>query len=172
MHTAGSVALDVFKGRTGNFGVFYPLMTFTAGKPVDFSFVPVALEANTKENLAKINNLASGVTGSIYHLDSEQRMFLHLAAVISSNFSNHMLVMAEKIMKEHHLNLEMLKPLLEETLEKSFVMSPHLAQTGPAVRGNKVTISKHLALLGDHPDIRELYRMISDHIGKNDARLC
>jgi predicted short-subunit dehydrogenase-like oxidoreductase (DUF2520 family) len=164
IHTAGSVDISVFSDKTENFGVLYPLQTFTKEKSLDFSHVPVFIEANNKENLDRIRSVAGKLTDRVYALGSNERMYLHLAAVIASNFSNHMYAAAEKIMKKHHLNFNLLEPLLEETLHKAFQLSPEEAQTGPASRGNLQVIQKHMALLGDDPELKELYRVVSEGI--------
>lgn len=75
-----------------------------------------------------------------------------------------MYVAAEKLMKKHHLDFSLLEPLLEETLHKAFKLSPKEAQTGPAVRDNFEVIKKHLDLLGDDAGMKELYRVLSEHI--------
>ena len=90
MHTAGSVPLDVFSNNAVNYGVLYPLQTFTKGRPLDYSQIPFLTEANTPENLNLINQIASSVSDRVMEADSTQRLFIHLAAIFASNFSNHM----------------------------------------------------------------------------------
>jgi predicted short-subunit dehydrogenase-like oxidoreductase (DUF2520 family) len=165
IHTAGSVAMDVFAGKAISYGVLYPLQTFTKGKSVDFNQIPFLIEANDSENLKRIEHLALMLSGSAYTIGSDKRMYVHLAAVIASNFSNHMLVITEKLLKERNLPFDMLKPLIRETVTKAlFMSSPIQAQTGPAIRGNAEVIEKHLAILENHPEIRALYRVITESI--------
>jgi predicted short-subunit dehydrogenase-like oxidoreductase (DUF2520 family) len=164
VHTAGSVAMDVFAGKAINYGVLYPLQTFTKVKPVDFKQIPLFIEANNDVNLKRIEHLAMKLSASVHNVDSEKRMYLHLAAVIVSNFTNHMFALAEKLLLERNLTPDLLIPLIQETVDKAIVMSPLRAQTGPAIRGNTAIIEKHLALLEPHPEIRELYRVITESI--------
>jgi predicted short-subunit dehydrogenase-like oxidoreductase (DUF2520 family) len=168
MHTAGSVSLDVFKDKAVNYGVLYPLQTFTRGRPLDYDSIPFLTEANTPENLSLINQLASSVSNNVTEADSTRRLYIHLAAIFASNFSNHMFAMAEKIAGEYNMPFELLKPLIAETTAKALDMSPHIAQTGPAARGNRRVIEKHLELLKDDPRLQELYRLISESIGVRD----
>jgi predicted short-subunit dehydrogenase-like oxidoreductase (DUF2520 family) len=165
MHTAGSVPLDVFKGNAINYGVLYPLQTFTRGRSLDYSRIPFLTEANSPENLNLINQLASSVSGSVTEADSTQRLYIHLAAIFASNFSNHMYVLAEKLALEYEMPFELLKPLIAETTKKALDMSPHNAQTGPASRGNLKVIKRHLDLLKKDPRMQELYGLISRSIG-------
>ena len=67
-------------------------------------------------------------------LDSKQREKIHIAAVISCNFTNHMLTISEKLMKDNDLDFDLLKPLIKETVNKALVNSPKKVQTGPAYK--------------------------------------
>jgi predicted short-subunit dehydrogenase-like oxidoreductase (DUF2520 family) len=164
MHTAGSVPLDVFKDKAVNYGVLYPLQTFSTGRPVDYSKIPFFTEANTSENLGLINQLAHSVSNSVTEADSTRRLYIHLAAIFASNFSNHMYALAEKIAGQYNMPFDLLKPLIAETTAKAMDMSPKTAQTGPAARGNLLVIEKHLELLKEDPRLQDLYRMISKSI--------
>ncbi len=164
VHTSGSVSMNVFEGRSINYGVIYPLQTFTRGKTVSFKEIPLLIEANHSQNLAKLELVAAMISDVVHHADSETRLQMHLAAVIASNFPNHLFSIAEELLNEKGLSFDMLKPLIRETLSKAMIMPPRDAQTGPAIRGNIGVIEKHLEMLLPHPDIREIYRLISEHI--------
>jgi predicted short-subunit dehydrogenase-like oxidoreductase (DUF2520 family) len=164
VHVAGSVPMDIFYGRAANYGVLYPLQTFTKGVPTDFGNIPIFIEANTIEALTRLEITAGKLSQHVHRVDSDTRIHLHLTAVIASNFSNHLLSIAHKLLLEKGLSFDLLKPLIRETISKAMIMSPMQAQTGPAVRGNMVVIDKHLELLKPHPEIREIYRLISEHI--------
>jgi predicted short-subunit dehydrogenase-like oxidoreductase (DUF2520 family) len=75
-----------------------------------------------------------------------------------------MLNISSRILKDQDLKLEMLKPLIRETLNNSLEISPKKAQTGPARRGDRQTINRHLQFLSGHPDRAELYDFLSRHI--------
>ena len=164
IHTAGSVPMAVLSGSALHYGVLYPLQTFTREKQVAFEKIPLLIEGNSPEVLKRITRLAGSITDQVIPADSNQRLSLHLAAVFASNFSNHMYALAEKISREHGLSFELLRPLMEETTSKAISMSPVSAQTGPAVRRNRTVIEKHLALLQEHPDLQQLYKLISESI--------
>jgi len=164
VHTAGSVPMNLLHGHAACFGVFYPLQTLTRGVQVDFATIPLLVEGDSIETLHNIKELAAIISNRVYAVDSGERLFLHLAAVFASNFTNHMYVLAEKLLNENGQSFDLLKPLVEETTRKAMGMSPLLAQTGPAVRSNTVVIGKHLEILADHPDMQEIYRIISENI--------
>ncbi len=164
VHTAGSIPLEIFRDRAVNYGVFYPLQTFSRKRLVDFSGVPVCLEANNEGNLEKLERLAGTISGSVYRIDTQQREFLHLAAVFACNFSNHMYHIAEILMKEKGIPFDIMQPLIAETSGKITGISPFDAQTGPAVRNDENVIGKHLDLLSSMPERQKLYKLITDHI--------
>ncbi|MEN8857400.1 MAG: DUF2520 domain-containing protein [Flavobacteriaceae bacterium] len=146
VHTSGSVALEALK-NTGTKGVFYPLQSFTKDKEVDFTRIPFCLEAENKDDLSKLETLVSILNGKIYHINSEQRKSIHVAAVFVNNFTNHMYTIADDICKQYNVPFEILTPLIEETSLKIKNLSPKEAQTGPAKRNDTETIQNHLNLL-------------------------
>ncbi|MBS0012210.1 MAG: DUF2520 domain-containing protein [Bacteroidales bacterium] len=163
-HTAGSVGLDVFGSKFLYHGVFYPLQTFTHGRKYDFSVIPVFTEGNTDQSKDILSSLAGTVSNNVFELDSEKRRYLHLAAVFSCNFVNHMYYAGKVISARAGMDFDVLLPLLKETLEKVADMGPEKSQTGPAVRNDKKTIEKHLDLLSFSPDLQEIYILISRSI--------
>ena len=55
-------------------------------------------------------------------------------------------------------------PLIDETARKVHELEPKQAQTGPAVRYDENVINKHLEMLADEPEMRELYQLVSENI--------
>jgi predicted short-subunit dehydrogenase-like oxidoreductase (DUF2520 family) len=164
VHTAGSLSMNILSAYAGNYGVFYPFQTFSKNKKVDFSRIPVCLEANTEENLRILEDFARMISYKVIRLDSEQRFILHIAAVFSCNFVNHLYALSECILHENNMGFELLYPLIQETTGKVMKLSPIEAQTGPSVRNDKKVIRKHLELLKDKPELQKIYQLISDSI--------
>lgn len=162
-HTSGATEMDSLP--TENRGVFYPLQSFTEGRPLDFKSIPFCIEAQRKQSAETLKTLASRLSDNVYDVDSQQRKKLHLAAMYVSNFSNYLYGVGEKLCLEEGLPFDLLKPLIRETAEKIQVMSPKEAQTGPARRGDQKTIQAHLSLLKDEKQI-ELYKLFSEAIKK------
>lgn len=168
VHTSGSVGVDVFtKNGFSNFGIFYPLQTFSKNKIVDFTKVPFCLEANTKTNLKSIETVAKYLSDKIYPINSEQRQLLHLAAVFACNFSNNMYQIAFEICNQHQIDFDILKPLIKETASKIEKYNPLEVQTGPAIRKDLKTIQKHLSLLDNQKNYQAIYRLITQNIQQN-----
>lgn len=165
VHTSGSVEMSVFADFE-NYGVFYPLQTFSIKRELDYSSIPFCIEANTAENETFLFNLASKISLDVRLINSQQRRQIHLAAVFACNFSNYLFHVSETILKEKNLDFEILFPLLSETIQKVHFASPREMQTGPAIRQDVKIMQKHLALLSEHPEFAKLYEFISNNISK------
>ena len=168
VHTSGAVTLNDLNDKNRK-GVFYPLQTFSKNTQVDFSSIPIAIEAVQKEDHKLIEHLAHSLSEKIVTLTSEERKVLHLAAVFSNNFVNHMYHISEEILAQHQLDFDLLKPLIMETARKVQTMAPKQAQTGPARRNDQDTIDKHLELLERKSD-QKLYKTITKSIAKNHGK--
>ncbi len=164
VHTAGSISIDIFKKKFQNYGVFYPLQTFSKSREISFENIPICIEANNELLENKLLSLASNLSKRVYKIDSEKRKSLHLAAVFACNFSNHMFSIAQEIIKHSGISFDLLKPLIKETAQKAIDQEPLNAQTGPAIRNDENVILKHLEMLKDSPDFKKIYRFVSDSI--------
>ena len=164
LHTAGSVPMTVFAGLCENYGVIYPLQSFSKNRPVNFEEIPVFIEANTSDNLDMLWTFAKQISKNVQETDSEKRKLLHLSAVFACNFVNHLCVIAEKISNDAQISFENLLPLIQETVAKLHALPPLNAQTGPAVRRDKLTMAKHIDLLKQMPQEQKIYKLISENI--------
>ncbi len=164
VHTSGSLAMDILSGNSQNYGVFYPLQTFSRTRQLSIDDVPICIEAINKRYEKLLFDLAGSVSQDVRHLNSRERSIAHLAAVFASNFTNHMYSIAEEVLSKCDLPFDLLKPLIQETAAKVQDHIPHTAQTGPARRKDIDTIEKHLDILKSYPEFRNIYRRISEDI--------
>ena len=172
VHTAGSLPMSVFQtGNIQEYGVFYPLQTFSKTRDISFQKIPIFIEANNPKNEDLLCELASSISEKVIVLSSEKRKYLHLAAVFACNFTNHLYANASEILEQEGLSKEFLLPLIDETANKIHDLTPREAQTGPAVRYDKNVIDKHLDLLKDNPETRNLYEVLSESIYRKSEKL-
>lgn len=163
-YTSGSVKLEDLPPYE-NLGVFYPLQSFSEGRNLDFEEIPFLIEAKKEKYAQELVSLAQKISKNVRIADSRERYLIHIAAVMVNNFTNYLMIMAEEHLKEHHLDFSILRPLIKETVHKLDVLSPHEAQTGPALRGDWNIIQKHMETLSN-PDSKELYQTFSKLIEK------
>lgn len=164
VHTSGSTPLSAIRDRSTRTGVFYPLQTFSLIRDVDFTKVPLCIEAEDETVEEELTALAKSLSTRVEKISSEERKQLHLAAVFVNNFANHLWTISESVAKEANLPYDLLHPLLEETAAKALAMSPHEAQTGPAIRNNRAIIEGHLNLLAETPNAKNIYNLVSQSI--------
>lgn len=166
LHTAGSVSKDILSAFSKNYGVLYPLQTFSKQRELNFREVPLCYDANTRNNTQIVEQICKTLCDRTYYMEDEERRKLHLAAVFACNFSNYMYSLAEDILYKNNIDFEIIKPLIQETAAKINDLSPKKAQTGPAIRNDKSTMNKHKELLEDNSDLKKLYTFISNNILK------
>lgn len=163
VHTAGSMPMDTLPLTRR--AVFYPMQTFSKSKEVDFSVIPCFVEAKEEADLQLLKALASTISDTVYELDSENRKYLHLAAVFCCNFANHCFSLGAELLERHgHIPFSVMLPLIDETAAKLYSMSPRAAQTGPAVRWDTNVMDAHLQLLADSPEMQQIYELMSKSI--------
>jgi predicted short-subunit dehydrogenase-like oxidoreductase (DUF2520 family) len=163
VHTSGSVEMSAMRKFTSH-GVFYPLQTFSKTINIDFTNIPICLEANNKKNLELLKNIASCLSHDIREIDSNQRKQIHVAAVFACNFVNYLFHISETILDEKKINLDILLPLIEETIRKIRDSHPSEVQTGPAKRKDENVLQKHIEMLADYPDYQTIYTLLSKKI--------
>ncbi len=167
VHTSGATPSTVLKPFCKRFGIFYPLQTFSLNREAAFSDVPVCIFANRKADRQRLLRLGGLLSQKVVELDDVQRARLHVAAVFANNFTNYLYSAAQQILVAEGLNFDLLKPLIRETAAKIEQASPRAMQTGPARRGDRATIERHLAYLEAFPELRSLYEQLSDLIGED-----
>jgi predicted short-subunit dehydrogenase-like oxidoreductase (DUF2520 family) len=146
-------------------GVFYPLQSFSKNSEVDFSKIPICIEADNDVDLDLLKQLGSSISKNVLTVSSEKREKIHLSAVIVNNFVNYLYQVANDLMQEQSLSFDLLKPLILETANKITSLSPAEAQTGPAKRNDKKTIEKQLNLLKESP-YKDIYQDLTNSILK------
>ena len=164
VHTAGSMPMDIFKGLTVHYGVFYPMQTFSKERLVDFNDISVFLETNDAVSMERLKMLSTTLTTHIYELDSEGRKHLHLAAVFACNFVNHCYALSAEVLAAKGLPFSVMLPLVDETAQKVHELAPREAQTGPAVRGDQNVMQMQANMLAGKPTVKQIYEALSNDI--------
>lgn len=172
LHCAGSVPLSVLQAHSGPIGVLYPIQTFSRKRKVNWADIPMMVEgANGGEEL--VTELARSITGGpIRVLTSEQRRVVHLGAVLASNFTNALIAQATRLVKDLDLDHNLFLPLAREVVAKLDQLTPLQAQTGPAMRGDKETVTEQKALVREvAPELIPMYELMTQIINRMREQL-
>lgn len=164
--TAGSVELSELSNIYPDSGVLYPLQTFTKVTNPRAEKIPFCIEGSNPRVEQLLESAAAMISRDVRYITSGQRLVIHLAAVFACNFSNHMIAMADRIIEKANLDPGILMPLINETFSRLRENKPFNVQTGPAVRNDLNTISKHTRLLEemDESALKSVYTLISENI--------
>lgn len=168
VHTSGSVPASVFASARSHYGVFYPMQSFSKQIATAFHDVPFFIEGNDARSAEAISELARSISANVYAADSNTRRRLHIAAVFSCNFANHLWALADEVLAEAGLPFDVMKPLIRTTVDKLDRLSPADSQTGPAMRRDYDVMSKHLLMLSG--DKHEVYDTLSKSIIKMHSK--
>jgi len=163
-HTAASVPKELLEKISPHYGVFYPLQSLRK-EMIALPDTPVFYDGSDEKTKKTLATLALSISpGNVREAGDNERAKLHVAAVVVSNFTNHLYTLAEDYCRKEGLDFKQLLPLITETAERVKEISPVQSQTGPAIRHDGETIHHHLELLKDHPHLKNIYILLTESI--------
>jgi predicted short-subunit dehydrogenase-like oxidoreductase (DUF2520 family) len=163
-HTAAAVPKEILKSVTDHYGVFYPLQSLRK-EIITLPDVPIFFDGSDAATKKILEELAHSIAAEkVMEASDDTRVKLHLAAVVVSNFVNHLYTLAEAYCNKEGLDFKQLLPLIDETAARLKQTSAKQAQTGPATRNDSETIHKHLELLKNHPQLKNIYVLLTESI--------
>ncbi|MFC2114470.1 Rossmann-like and DUF2520 domain-containing protein [Bacteroidota bacterium] len=166
VHTSGTVSSEVLKKTSSNFGILYPLQSFSKDYTVSFADVPLFVSANQPDDEERLFSFARKLNPNVMRISDEKRAVLHLAAVFASNFPNYLLKLSKEILEDDDIDFKLLQPLVRVSMEKAFISGPEKSQTGPARRGDCSITDKHQLMLKNE-SWKKLYALMSEMIRKD-----
>ncbi len=167
VHTAGSVSKQVLSTISTQFGVLYPLQSLRKEQIGGLSPIPLLVDANNHSALTAIEKFAFSLSSVVYKVEDEQRFCLHLAAVIVNNFTNHLYTLTAEYCNREGVDFNMLQPIIEETALRLNAQLPGDVQTGPAIRGDRSTLERHMLALSNHPELKIIYQTFTESLLKS-----
>lgn len=163
MHTCGAVHKDVLKGSSAHYGVLYPLQSLRKENP-HIPPVPFLVDGNTGFAKKEISLFAKTLSPVVSEANDEERMKLHVSAVVVSNFTNHLYALTKEFCDNEGVDFSLLLPLIHEVSLRLAYYAPAEMQTGPASRGDLQTIETHRDLLEKYPQLQNIYQLLSESI--------
>ena len=169
LHTAGSIPMSALhEAGAVRYGVFYPMQTMSKSNIVPLDDVTIFIEGADDADIAYLEALASSLSSKVVYATSEQRCFLHVAAVFACNFPNALYCMVAELLQSKNLPFDSMLPLIDEAARKVHNMTPLAAQTGPAKRGDVNVMNSHKAMLDD--ELASIYEAMSNYIMKRNKQ--
>ncbi|MDZ4666206.1 MAG: DUF2520 domain-containing protein [Bacteroidota bacterium] len=165
---SGNFDLASVKTNLKNLSIFYPLQTFSKDAKIKWKDTLVVIDSVSQATFLKAQSVCLYFSKQIVQLNYQQRLKLHLAAVLVNNFTNALFVEADALMHSvrKDLHITTLLPLIKQGTKKLKYMSAKAAQTGPAKRKDQIVIDKHLEILKNNKELKQIYILLSDLITK------
>jgi predicted short-subunit dehydrogenase-like oxidoreductase (DUF2520 family) len=163
VHTSGAVPMHILKECSENYGLLYPLQSLKRGVAT-LPEIPLLVDGSSETVKVTLQQLAQQLSPRVALTTDEQRLKMHVAAVLVNNFTNHLYVLAQQWCQKNGLDFTQLHPLITETAQKLTGANAAALQTGPAVRNDTDTIARHKALLKDEPQLLKVYEVMTESI--------
>ena len=164
LHTAGAVSMKVLQPISRRHGVLWSPQTFIRDVAMDYASLPFCIEGSNDTVTQQIKDYLSPVSNHIYTIDSTQRQWLHLAAVMVNNFGNAVNALAQDLLHRQDIPFEILHPLITMTADKIRQGGLWQQQTGPARRQDQRTIDSQRRLLANDEKLLKLYDLMTELI--------
>ena len=148
-------------------GVFHAVQTFKTGADTVRNIPGTLFGIDAGERLYPVlETMARDIGGEPFDLRGVDRARYHAAAVFVANYPVTLLAEAKALMEQAGvpgaIAQRALLQLLRGALNNLNGGEPPDAITGPAVRGDAETIERHLRVLGDDPELQQIYRRLAD----------
>lgn len=130
------------------------------GEPSDLQDTLLVFEGEHRETARRI---AEQLGARFAEVSREQKARYHAGAVFGSNYVALMLDIAEELIGIEDAEGDLVA-LAQSAMENWRKQEGARRFTGPAIRGDRATMERHLIALQDKPEIAELYRLLAARI--------
>ena len=161
LHLSGATDRKVLPGRSA---VVWPMASLQRGGRLNHSKTHVYWEVSDEADRAEVEKLAHALSNHCHELLSDARLALHTAATLSNNFVTHLLVESRRLCNEFNVDPRWLHDLWEQTVKMQINHPTGDWQTGPARRRDELTLSAHLRILNERPELAQAYQALTASI--------
>jgi len=159
----------------------HPLLPFASREKgyTALTQCPCAIESDTPQGILLGEELVTAIGGIPFTVAADKKVLYHAAACISSNYLVTLIAVARDLFIHCGIEKEQATPLLLPLMRAAFTNVEELGVeqglTGPIVRGDIGTVTKHLDQLEkEAPEFRNIYRALGIQtatIGEESQRL-
>ena len=160
----GSAELRALRARGASIGSVHPMMTFTGAKPPALRGLSFAVEGDAKA-VRVARQIARDLGGEPFAIRKQQKTLYHALGSFSSPLLVMLLAQAEQVGKGAGLSpgqtKKVMRAILRRTLENYLASGAAAAFSGPIMRGDLVTIKRHMKELRKVSGALEVYRALA-----------
>lgn len=130
------------------------------GEPSDLAETLLVFQGEHRKT-AKL--IAMAVGARFAEVSAEQKPLYHAAAVFGANYVAAVLDVSAELMRRAGVAgaQEDLMALAESAIQNWKHHDDHRRFTGPAARGDRATMERHIAALGDDTQVAEIYKLLA-----------
>jgi predicted short-subunit dehydrogenase-like oxidoreductase (DUF2520 family) len=157
LHSSGALASDelqVLRRRGSAVASLHPLMTFVRGSHPQLAGVPFGFEGDRRA-AGVARRIVKDLKGEFFVVAKEKKAAYHAWGAFTSPLLLTALVSAEEAAEvaglERSLARRKMLPIVRQTIENYASLGPEAAVSGPLVRGDVETVSRHLQALRGSP---------------------
>lgn len=166
IYASGAMSINELQQSAASRSIacLWPVLSVSAHQLPATQDLPLVCSASDEQAKTAVMPLAKALSRNLHWLSEEQKQIAHLCAVLCNNFTNHLFALAQDLTAKHQVTFELLLPLIQHTVKGLNDGSAAAKQTGPAIRHDHHTIAKHLRLLQDNEDLRNVYTVLTHSI--------
>jgi len=155
-HVSGATPLDALAPHTKRLAV-HPLQTLQAsGGPEQLDGAFAAVTAESDHSRALGFQLARDLGLVPFELADADRPLYHAGATVAASFLVSLHRLAADLLETADAPPAALVPLMQRVIENDF------APTGPQVRGDRITVQRHISAIAERrPELEAMYRTLS-----------
>jgi predicted short-subunit dehydrogenase-like oxidoreductase (DUF2520 family) len=163
LHSSGALTsdeLEVLRRRGAAVASVHPLMTFVRGSRPALVGVPFAIEGDPKAVRAA-RAVVQQLRGRAFTIRKQRKEAYHAWGMFASPLLSALLAAAERVAGVAGVGRkaarERMLPILRQTLANYARLGAPGSFSGPLARGDVATVGKHLKVLLEVPQVREVY---------------
>jgi predicted short-subunit dehydrogenase-like oxidoreductase (DUF2520 family) len=163
LHSSGALTSDelaALRERGAAVASVHPLMTFVRGSRPSLAGVPFAIEG-TPRAVRTARAIVRQLRGRAFTIRKQQKEAYHAWGMFASPLLTALLAASERVAGVAGVGRkaarERMLPILRQTLANYARLGAPGSFSGPIARGDVATVGKHLQVLLEVPEVREVY---------------
>ena len=167
LHSSGALASDALaslRRRGANIASAHPLMTFVPGVIPSLGGVSFAVEGDALA-VRVVKGIVRTLGGRAFPIRKQDKPAYHAWGTFASPLLTSLLAATERVAKAAHISRSEARrrviPIVRQTVENYARQGAASGFSGPIVRGDTETVSRHLKTLRNVPEAAEVYRALA-----------
>lgn len=165
IHCSGSMSanvLNLLKDSGAATASAHPIQTFQRGDGYEkLENIYISLQGD-KKAVDLLRQIVNELHSNVLLLNEQQKQAVHISAVFASNYLVALLNTSDQILKDKGVDdgVNILEPLIRQTLSNILEKGTADTLTGPISRGDVSTVNDHMNFLSDRGEEKNLYRLL------------